>query len=107
MYARITQFEIDPLRIGLDEALERFKDLILPEVRKQPGYLGVFVLRTPEGKGVLMSLWESEESAQAGVDTGYYSEQVEKFVMFTKQPPGRGHYEVVFKEEPRVAAGLG
>lgn len=99
MYARVTQFEIDTLRIGLDEALERFKELILPEVRKLPGYRGVLVMRTPEGKGVLVSLWSTPEAAQGGVESGYYDEQVAKFLMFVKQPPGRDHYEVVFSEE--------
>ena len=104
MFARITQFEIDTVRISLEEALARFKDMILPEVRKQPGYLGVYVLQTPEGKGALVSLWSSKEAAQGGVESGYYDQQVAKFLMFTRQPPGRDHYEVVFAEGDRVEA---
>ena len=99
MYARVTQFEIDTLRISLDEALQRFQEMILPEVRKVPGYRGVFVMRTPEGKGVVVSLWATAEAAQTGVESGYYDEQIAKFVMVVKQPPGRDHYEVVFSEE--------
>lgn len=99
MFARVTQFEIDTLRISLDEALQRFQEMILPEVRKVPGYRGVFVMRTPEGKGVVVSLWATAEAAQTGVESGYYDEQIAKFVMVTKQPPGRDHYEVVFSEE--------
>ena len=64
-----------------------------------PGYRGVFVMRTPEGKGVVVSLWATAEAAQTGVESGYYDEQIAKFVMVTKQPPGRDHYEVVFSEE--------
>jgi heme-degrading monooxygenase HmoA len=104
MFARITQFEIDTVRISLEQALQRFKETILPEVRKQPGYLGVYVLQTPEGKGILVSLWASEEAAEAGVESGYYDEQVAKFLMFTRQPPGRDHYEVVLAEEVRAEA---
>jgi hypothetical protein len=104
MFARITQFEIDTVRISLEEALGRFKEMILPEVRKQPGYLGVYVLQTPEGKGLLVSLWSTPEAAQAGLESGYYDEQVSKFLMFTRQPPGRDHYEVVFTEEVRAGA---
>jgi heme-degrading monooxygenase HmoA len=104
MFARITHFEIDTVRIGLEEALERFKETVLPEVRKQPGYAGVYVLRTPEGKGVLLSLWTSEEAARAGVESGYYEEQISKFLMFTRQPPGRDHYEVVFAEGDQAGA---
>jgi len=104
MFARITQFEIDTVRVSLEEALARFKEMILPEVRRQPGYLGVYVMRTPEGKGVLLSLWTSEEAAQAGMESGYYEEQISKFLMLTRQPPGRDHYEVVFAEEVRAEA---
>jgi heme-degrading monooxygenase HmoA len=96
MFARITMFEIDMLRISLDEALVRFKQVVLPEVRKQDGYEGLYVLRTPEGKGCILSLWSSQEAAIAGEESGYYDEQVAKFVSFFKSPPGRDHYEVMF-----------
>jgi len=100
MFARITLFEIDTVRISLDEVLEQFKELIVPEVRKQEGYQGMYVMRTPEGKGVIMSLWASEEAAVAGVTSGYYDEQVAKFVAVFRAPPGREHYEVVIAEAP-------
>ena len=100
MFARVTLFEIDTLRISLDDALEKFKELIVPEARKQEGYEGMYVMRTPEGKGVIMSLWASEEAAAAGVTSGYYDEQVAKFVALFSAPAGREHYEVVFAEAP-------
>jgi heme-degrading monooxygenase HmoA len=98
MFARVTTFEIDTLRIDIDQALERFKQLVLPELRKQPGFDGLQVLTTPEGRGLLLSFWQTAECAASGVESGYYGEQVSKFVMFFKQPPGREHYEVVFSE---------
>ena len=100
MFARVTLFEIDTMRISLDSALERFKQLVIPAAKKQEGYEGLYVLRTPEGKGVIMSLWASEAAAKAGVESGYYNEQVAKFVSFYRAPPGRDHYEVVFAEAP-------
>lgn len=103
MFARVTLFEIDTLRIGLDEALERFKDTVVPEARKREGYEGMYVMRTPEGKGLIMSLWASEEAAVAGVESGYYDEQVAKFVSVFRSPPGRDHYEVVLVETPGTA----
>ena len=103
MFARITLFEIDTLRISLDDALEQFKKLVIPETRKQEGYEGMYVMRTPEGKGLVMSLWASEEAATAGLLSGYYEEQVSKFVTLFKVPPGREHYEVVLAEPPGTA----
>jgi quinol monooxygenase YgiN len=102
MFARVTLFEIDTLRISLDEALEKFKELIVPEAQKQEGYEGMYVMRTPEGKGVILSLWASEEAATAGVTSGYYDEQVAKFVALFRAPAGRDHYEVVFAEAPGI-----
>ena len=100
MFARITLFEIDTLRISLDDALERFKELVVPEARKREGYKGIYVMRTPEGKGLVMSLWASEEAAAAGIASGYYEEQVAKFVTLFRAPAGRENYEVVFAEAP-------
>lgn len=100
MYARVTLFEIDTVRIGLDDALERFRDGVLPELQKQAGYRGVYVLRTSEGKGVLMSLWENEAEAEAGIASGDYDEQVAKLLTVLRQPPGRDHYEVVLTDVP-------
>lgn len=98
MYARVTSFEVDTVRIDLNSAVERFKETILPTTREQEGYQGILVLTTPEGKGLLISLWESDEAAARGVESGYYEQQVASFVTFLKQPPGRDHYEVRFRE---------
>ncbi len=104
MFARVTAFDIDLVRISVDEALQRFKALILPAVRQQPGYEGCYILNTAEGKGLLISLWSTSEAAEAGVASGYYDEQVRQFLTFYRQPPGREHYEVIFTETPASSA---
>lgn len=98
MYARVTSFEVDTLRIDMDSALQQFKETVLPAMREQEGYEGLLVLTTPEGKGMLVSLWDSEQTASSGIESGYYDKQVAKFVTFLRQPPGRDHYEVTFNE---------
>lgn len=104
MYARVTLFEIDTLRISLDDALERFKQAVLPEVRKLAGYRGVYVMRTPEGKGLIMSLWADAAAARAGIASGFYDRQVESFMSVFRSPPGRDHYEVVVAEGGEASA---
>ena len=32
MFARVTLFEIDTLRISLDDALKRFQEMVIPEI---------------------------------------------------------------------------
>ena len=100
MYARVTLFELDTVRMPLEAALERFRTLVVPELRNQPGYAGVYALTTPGGKGLVLTLWESEAAAQAGEATGFYDEQVAKFLLLMRQPPGRDHYEVVYADVP-------
>ena len=100
MFARVTLFEIDTLRISLDDALEKFKEVIVPEARRQQGYEGMYVMRTQEGKGLVLSFWTSEEAATAGLASGYYDEQLAKFVAVFRAPAGREGYEVVFAEAP-------
>lgn len=100
MYARVTLFELDTLRLPLEGALERFRALVAPELRRQPGYAGVYALSTPEGKGLLLTLWDSEAAAAAGEATGFYDEQVAKFLLLLREPPGRDHYEVIYADVP-------
>ena len=103
MYARVTQLEIDTLRIDTDSAVEAYLSGVLPELREQPGYAGVLVLANPEGTGTIVTFWETEDEA-GGSGSGFYDEVISRFTTIYKSPPGRGHYEVRFVEIP--TAGL-
>jgi len=103
MYSRVTLVEIDTVRLGVDEAAEIFKEHVLPGLREQDGYEGVLVLATPEGKGMIISLWESEEASAAAA--GFAAGELERFMALFRSPPGREHYEVVFGEVPSAALG--
>ena len=102
MIARATMAEIDPVRMSVDDAVELFRGSVVPALHEQPGYEGVYVLVSPEGQAMVLTFWESEESADAGIagSRSFYSEQVEKFVTLYSAPPGRETYEVVLAEEP-------
>jgi hypothetical protein len=108
MFARVTLFEIDTTRLPLQEGEQLFTEQVLPRVRQQAGFRGVYLMRTPEGKGMVLTLWESEEAAERGIESGFYQEQVGTFVTFMRQPPGREQYEVVLAEVASdIAAGKG
>lgn len=104
MFARVTPFEIDTMRIPVAEAERLFDELVVPQLRQQAGFAGYFVMRTPDGKGMVISLWESARAAESTVESGYYREQVGRFITFMRQPPGREQYEVVRAELPDTAA---
>jgi hypothetical protein len=67
--------------------------------------MGVILMRTPDGHGQLISFWDSEESAKAGLISGFYQEQVSKFLTVMRQPPGREQYEVLRVEGVPALSG--
>ncbi|HEX2736742.1 MAG TPA: hypothetical protein VHP57_01250 [Acidimicrobiia bacterium] len=100
MFARLTLLEIDTVRVSMGDALSRFRSEIAPRLREQPGYCGVFVLSTPDGKGALLSLWETDEQAAVEVDHQFEGEALGSFATFFRSVPGRERYEVVYVDEP-------
>jgi heme-degrading monooxygenase HmoA len=102
MVVRATEAEIDVVRMSPADAIEEFKQSVLPALRDQDGYEGCYVLLTEEGKVLVLTFWESDEAATATRESGFYGEQVEKlseFVVF-RQAPGREAYDVVVAEAP-------
>jgi hypothetical protein len=105
MYARVTLLEIDTVRISVDAALELFKSQVLPRLREHEDFEGVYVLGTPEGRGLLISLWATEAAAEATAETGLYPELLAEYVTLFRSPPGRERYEVLLAESPALAIG--
>jgi heme-degrading monooxygenase HmoA len=103
MIARVTLAEIDSVRLKVEDAVELFKESVVPALREQEGYEGAYVLTTEEGKALVLTFWADEEAAEASVASGHYSEQLEKFVTFFRSPPGRETYRVVVAEAPTAA----
>jgi hypothetical protein len=91
MFSRVTQLEIDTLRIDIDDAVELYRTEVVPLLRGEDGYEGALVLATPEGKAVLITFWETEEQAQ---ETQFYSEVIAQYVTLFAAAPGRECYEV-------------
>ena len=107
MIARVTLAEIDAVRMSVDQAVTLFRESVVPSLREQEGYEGVYVLLSDEGKVLALTFWDSEEAADAGIAGGrsFYAEQVEKFVTLYRSPPGREEYNVVLADAPAVAIG--
>lgn len=105
MVVRATEAEIDVVRMNPSEAIEVFKDVLLPALHEQDGYDGCYVLLSDEGKVLVLSFWESDEAARATRLSGFYQSQIEKMADFVvyRQAPGREAYEVVVAETPHAA----
>ncbi len=105
MVARVTVAEIDPVRQDPRQAIERFESVLVPALREQEGYEGCSVLLSDEGKVLVITLWASEEAAQATRASGFYQSQIDRlsdFVVY-RSSPGREAYEVVVSDAVAVA----
>jgi hypothetical protein len=106
VYARVTTLEVDTVRIGVDEALARYREEFVPRLQEQDGYEGVLVFSTPEGKGLVITLWDSEAAARAGTEgEGLYTEAISSFMTVFKAPPGRDQYELAYTDLPALPTG--
>jgi heme-degrading monooxygenase HmoA len=101
--ARVTLAEVDTVRVPLKDAIELYEQSVLPALHEQEGYEGAYVLATPEGQAMVLTFWADEPAARAGIESGFYAEQVEKFVTVYRTPPGREVYDVVLAEAPAEA----
>lgn len=105
MVARVTLAEIDSVRMSVRAAVQRYRESVLPALRDQAGYEGGYVLTTPEGKALAITFWATREDAEAGLSSGFYAEQVQKFATVFRAAPGRELYEVSIAEAPAPQAG--
>jgi hypothetical protein len=100
MYSRITLVEIDTMRIDLEDAVALFTEHVLPGLRAQEGYEGVLVLTTPEGKALILTMWETEAAAVS--TAAFAGGELERYMTLFRAPPGREHYAVAVAELPAV-----
>ena len=100
MVARVTLAEVDVVRQSLGPLVEFYKQSVMPAQHAQDGFEGGYVLTTPEGKALVMTFWRDEQAAESGMASGFYGEQVQKFVTVFKAPPGRERYDVAVADVP-------
>ncbi len=75
MHARVITFEVES-RIALDDAQEAFERHVVPEMRRLPGYDGAYMLREDHTRGLIVMLWETEDTLQSGEATPGLAEQM-------------------------------
>lgn len=105
MYSRVTQLEVDTMRTSVDAALRVFAEEVLSQLREQPGYEGVYVLANEQGRGMIVTFWDSQPAADFGGGDSWYARQLEQHVTLFRAPPGRERYQVLLSEAPASSAG--
>ena len=93
MYARVSIAQAQPGKA--DEVIRIHRDSVVPACKQQKGFKGLYVLGDRKtGKGLTISLWETEADMTAGETSGFYQQQVAKFKDIVSGPTVREAYEV-------------
>ncbi len=92
MFARVTFTQVKEDKV--DEAVKVTNESVLPAAKSQKGFHGAYLLTQPEGKAIMVSMWETEEDAIANENSGYYQEQLAKFKDMFAAPPVHEGYNV-------------
>ncbi len=97
MNARVAFFDIKPGK--REQSIKLFRDVVVPEARKQKGFKGGLLLTAPDtGKGISIGLWETEADMTATEKGGFYQQWVAKFSDVFGTTPLMEHYEVSIKD---------
>ena len=97
MFARLTIVQVKP--DDVDKVIKLYRDTVVPAAKSQKGYKGISLLTDRKtGKGISISLWESEQDAIANDKSGYYQQQVGRFKDYFTKPPVQEGYEVSIQE---------
>jgi len=102
VFARTTLLEIDTLRSSVEDALARFEAQVVPQLRQQEGFAGLYALTTDEGKAMLITFWDTADQADTGADS-WYSGVLSEYTTLFRAPPGRERYEVRVAMPPVAA----
>ncbi len=96
MYARLVTSQLQPGKT--DEAVRIFNESATPLLKERPGFKGAYVLGDRNtGRGVTITLWETEADA-SGMDTsGSYQQAIGLFAKFFVSPPAREQFEVLLQ----------
>ncbi|HEY4667607.1 MAG TPA: antibiotic biosynthesis monooxygenase [Anaerolineales bacterium] len=81
----------------MDEAIGMYRDSVLPMLKKQKGFKGLYWLTDRStDKYTVVTLWETEADMKATETSGLLQEVVAKFGDFVATPPAIERFEVSF-----------
>jgi heme-degrading monooxygenase HmoA len=97
MYARVMTVQLQPGKT--EEAVQIYRDSTVPSAKQLQGFKSaLFLTDAATGKGISITMWETEADMKASETSGWLQEQSAKFAsLFTAQPV-REAYEVALNE---------
>ena len=99
MHVRAVTVQIQPGKI--QETIDVYNDSVVTAAKAQKGFQGAYLMTdATSGKGLSITVWESEADMLAGETSGYFQEQIGKFASLFAGPPTREHYELSVEQGP-------
>jgi heme-degrading monooxygenase HmoA len=97
MYARVLTVQLQPGK--KEKAVQIYRDSTVPSAKQLQGFKNaLFLTDDTTGKGISITLWETQADMLSSESSGWFQEQSAKFAsLFTAQPV-REVYEVVLNE---------
>jgi heme-degrading monooxygenase HmoA len=96
MFARVITVQTQPGKI--DEAATLYRDSVIPAAKQQKGFSGAMLLTDAvTGKGISITLWETEADQKASEASGYVAQQLGKLAVVLAGPPARESFLVSAK----------
>lgn len=93
MFARVITIQIQPGKI--EEAITIYRDTVIPAAKQQKGFSSATLLTEPAtGKGISISVWESEADQKASEASGYLQQVLAKIGTTFAGPPVREEFVV-------------
>ncbi len=100
MHARVTRVTGSADRT--DQGIQSFRDNVLPAVQQAAGFRGALLLVDRQsGKGIGVSLWESEDDMRASEEAGAPTRQQTTEALGATGQPEVERYEVAVLEMPQ------
>lgn len=101
MFARVTTFRGGAARLA--EGTELFREQVVPEDEKQPGFAGALLLADRDAElSYAVTFWDSEEAMVATDELG--KQLAEAAARELELSAEIGHFEVLFSKLPAVVA---
>lgn len=93
MFARVTSVSVQPDKVA--EVTRVYNESILPAVKSAKGNRAVYLLiDASSGKGMSVTIWDSQADGEAYDTSGSYREQVAKVAPLFSAAPSLATYEV-------------
>src|SRR5437660_10212414 len=97
MYARLVTSQLHPGTV--DEAVQIFRDSVVPDAKQQPGFQGAMALvNRSANKTISITLWETEAEAKASEIGSHLQAQINKFASHLAALPVVETFEVAVQE---------